>query len=1283
MTPGMSRPVVNIPGAPLAPGLCAASLSLMSLGTSMHLTVLQPRTAPIHGSSALTPRRPVAHVGHSAPSGQQPMGRAPRDEKEGWEGLPGYNGRCLVAGGWGQGAEQYLPEWPRLSMLETLVLRGNALSTLAGIGLEACVHLVHLDLSHNALSALTLDSSAQETLVHLEGQGGRSHASWGHLTSLRVLLLHDNNIEDWRQPALLGETARLSYLTLYGNPLAERASYREFVANTCTALLGLDSHVLSDEELVEGASLGPRYGSCTPNFQLPVQLLDVLKDPVMPRFASSPLSPAYSDMHKATESACLSKILRRLDILRRLHASNSPVILMQNAIRSWVQYRKHSSAAVQIQKQARVWVLHLKLKRELRALMVAAGRIDLIEQTLSKPQTWALRMVQARYRFLRKLRRTKQRICLIEVWWKGVLRRWAAYEAALEKGGSLTRTIAVGAGHGELLRRCVRASLRAHLGEEAGEFSELEGTQELRPATYAQVKGWPVLTGEMRTDGLFCTTSGLLPSPQISALSLTRQEDMQRSCLKRRGARYGVPLAASSGTCRQSSCSEDLNLLVVYTAPTWSNLARVLWRVRQEKLQRPVPILFTDHVRRSAAALVIQSHWRGFVVRWDLRSTFPACLLMWRGAILLQRWWRLQRGIWRRLQLLRKLKTQLVHERELLIEMEVYYMVTQPSTAWGTTYSCRESRVAFGFQDGRVALGRGRELPRWLTGQTRSLKEGSSPGAVASLLTEGVTCRGVLEHSPGVQMMRLEFAGGAKEARLRALLLAVLTLDGSLSCVKFARLFSPAALSEKNKAPLPSAWCQEVRKLLGAHDAVRMELIKHACMEDYQGFAADLVKRHSNHKDQLSVATNNTMAGPEGGASQASAPLKDDDVPAALECHAVRPGLISEAPCMERTHQQAASHGRRSVGHSRGGAEAIRWESSLGQKLASPCKGSSHPSYVREVAKLQAVVERKAMMAEARRSMAGRLETIQKLKEWQREEADEVERLETGRRAQELEEREQEMAELKRELHQKKKVQEAALRETVRHARELVMMKRERARTERKECQGKQMMREACGKMELEKGRDAVQVETALRVQAAKEQRSLDRAKEAKMRKDRASSMQFASCASQLLRYLRYHASGSRVKGQHNLARITVDLRKRAREGARREAFAALEVEHRKRQLSATKQRKMLKAQHKAKEEQLKGQLQRRIDCMQGPEAFMPSKPAGHGRTLHKAEIDMRMQGGCLDRVAKTARFPPKAPRKTSRKEGACNQGSKEAERKGITTAPRSPWPHGRNDFGF
>ncbi len=60
----------------------------------------------------------------------------------------------------------------------------------------------------------------------------------------------------------------LCVLTMYDTPLSLKRNYRHHVVNSIWSIKALDNFVVSDEEIIEDAEFGGRFGQLHPSFAL-------------------------------------------------------------------------------------------------------------------------------------------------------------------------------------------------------------------------------------------------------------------------------------------------------------------------------------------------------------------------------------------------------------------------------------------------------------------------------------------------------------------------------------------------------------------------------------------------------------------------------------------------------------------------------------------------------------------------------------------------------------------------------------------------------------------------------------------------------------------------------------------------------------------------------------------------------------------------------------------------------------------------------------------------------
>jgi len=185
--------------------------------------------------------------------------------------------------------------------LRILHLGSNRLPRIPASVLQ-CGRLVKLDLSSNTIVALPNPQRLQA------------------LGSLRVLYLHDNQLSSLKACRALTELPVLARLTLHDNPLASHVSYRHFLVNTIATLKCLDEHLVSDEELIEGAKFGEgRFSTLST-----AAFFAVFEPP--PRAAEG----ATADCEATLSQSYLGELSR----LSTAHKHFSPVLRMQAGARA-------------------------------------------------------------------------------------------------------------------------------------------------------------------------------------------------------------------------------------------------------------------------------------------------------------------------------------------------------------------------------------------------------------------------------------------------------------------------------------------------------------------------------------------------------------------------------------------------------------------------------------------------------------------------------------------------------------------------------------------------------------------------------------------------------------------------------------------------------------------------------------------------------------------------------------------------------------------------------------
>lgn len=200
-------------------------------------------------------------------------------------------------------------------------------------------------------------------------------------------------IKDWRTAVSIGRVPRLTYLTLFYNPVSTTKMYRTFTANYCESLRALDRHVVSDEEVIEGAKFPPssRYQTCSATLALPQALFEALTEiPLASRpikhwegNAGPYLDPEEknhpSSRHPFGDDEVLASVTRRVKVLQEFHAGQSPVIILQRQIRRFLLEKAIANAVVKIQACVRMWLVTREAMKQLKEILRETGELYLVQ----------------------------------------------------------------------------------------------------------------------------------------------------------------------------------------------------------------------------------------------------------------------------------------------------------------------------------------------------------------------------------------------------------------------------------------------------------------------------------------------------------------------------------------------------------------------------------------------------------------------------------------------------------------------------------------------------------------------------------------------------------------------------------------------------------------------------------------------------------------------------------------------------------------------------------------
>jgi hypothetical protein len=94
------------------------------------------------------------------------------------------------------------------------------------------------------------------------------HDFWANFSYLQFLFIHDNPLSRLSFIKSLSVCPRLEILTLYDTPLSLKKNYRHFTVNTIVTLKALDHFIVSDDEIIEGASYNNQFSARTKGFYI-------------------------------------------------------------------------------------------------------------------------------------------------------------------------------------------------------------------------------------------------------------------------------------------------------------------------------------------------------------------------------------------------------------------------------------------------------------------------------------------------------------------------------------------------------------------------------------------------------------------------------------------------------------------------------------------------------------------------------------------------------------------------------------------------------------------------------------------------------------------------------------------------------------------------------------------------------------------------------------------------------------------------------------------------------
>ncbi|OQR96753.1 hypothetical protein ACHHYP_13647 [Achlya hypogyna] len=266
-----------------------------------------------------------------------------------------------------------------------LQLHGRNINAIEDILTHSFHHLVAIYLQHNCISSINALYLCARSLRVLNLASNvittlPDGIFWAAFRCLSVVDISDNYVSKWRDVDGLEAATSLQLLRLSGNPLSLLEGSRQVIVNRMPFLLGLDDHTVADEERIQHARFGDRYCALHPAMHITVWA----------PWETRPFLPScYADIHVS--------LRHTLSALHRQYERNSPVTIVQRVFRGYWG-RRHvfgafhelQAAALNIQRVFRGWAFRQYLMAQLRAVLAARGKEDLLLSTLHKQRLRAI-----------------------------------------------------------------------------------------------------------------------------------------------------------------------------------------------------------------------------------------------------------------------------------------------------------------------------------------------------------------------------------------------------------------------------------------------------------------------------------------------------------------------------------------------------------------------------------------------------------------------------------------------------------------------------------------------------------------------------------------------------------------------------------------------------------------------------------------------------------------------------------------------------------------------------
>jgi hypothetical protein len=498
-------------------------------------------------------------------------------------------------------------------------------------------------------------------------------------------------------------------------------------------------------------------------------------------------TPPPQQVSADTQITYISTTLTTIHYLYRLC---SPSILIQKNFRMHCDRKRrkilYNLAATVIQHRLRYLLYQLRLQKQLARLLHERGVPSLLQSAREGRRNMCCGIIQEKWREVLLKRNQMKAVKLISAWFKI---KQAKFKRLLAKMGAEKPVLMFQhKDHAAVVSCVMDAILQFQKNKTTEDARKLASDhianskfKVLREFTHAEISGKDAVTdgifrfsslagGGSSSDAHHPRSTFALPAKvrrMVVSLGVIpdrrREQRLQRYFASRFGKRRSQKPTDMEkrffvGECLNLNPRASTNqALMQYKENNVVYLAAVLRTIHRRYPH--VRILFDAQVERSAASVTIQATFRSYLSRKQLRPTYLERVCYFRAAILVQRWYRMQTGMLRRMRWHSILNRRVneINSATLYVEADLFWLLSNKVEVkkMQNIVSLRAMRVGnvfteqrFCFEKERVylmddtdgATSNDTKLPNSIVKETpKKLKKGQEP--VAKLRSRKMNAR--------------------------------------------------------------------------------------------------------------------------------------------------------------------------------------------------------------------------------------------------------------------------------------------------------------------------------------------------------------------------------------------------------------------------------------------------------------------------------------------------------------------------------------------------------------